>query len=232
MTKKIRIFGAGVRASIVVDLISWQFIDQYFVEGYYDDRFSIGSVGPRGYPVLGNVAQGLKETYKSGTSVFIALGTKASAFGWEVFLALNNQSIDIVNLVSPSAHISPSSQIGQNSLVLPGVYVGCEARIGNMFCAHGGSVVEHHCKVGNNVLLGPGVAIASKVTIGHHTFVGAGSQIIPEMSIGSGTILGAGSLVVRDIPSYVVAYGQPATPMRNVRSGDEVPTEQDIKRFQ
>jgi acetyltransferase-like isoleucine patch superfamily enzyme len=93
---------------------------------------------------------------------------------------------------------------------------------------HGLSVVEHHTKLGHNVLIAPGVAIASDVTIESHSFLGVGTKIAPSLRIGTGTLLGAGSVVIKDIPSHMVAFGQPACPVRRVREDDEVPTEEAI----
>jgi acetyltransferase-like isoleucine patch superfamily enzyme len=42
-----------------------------------------------------------------------------------------------------------------------------------------------------------------------------GTNIIDGIEIGSNTIIGAGSLVVKDIPSNVVAYGNPCRVIRD-----------------
>src|SRR5437867_4068514 len=204
----VRIFGAGVRASIAIDLIRWQFADCLTVEGYYDDRLTCGKKGPGDYPVLGNVAAGLDAMSGSGCLAFVALGTRASATGCRVFLDIRSRGIECLSLVSPLAFISPSAEIGENALVVPGVFIGCGVKIGHLFCAHGGAVVEHHSHVGHNVLLGPGVAIASSARIGSHSFLWAGCSVIPVRHIGCGTLLGAVSVVTQDIPAHVVSYGR------------------------
>lgn len=231
MRERLRIFGAGVRASIVVDLIAWQFADLFQVQGYYDDRLPGGTHGPAGYPVLGTLADGVREMPGADCKAFVALGTRASAKGCQIFMTLQSRGVSASSFISLTAHVSPSAEIGQNALVLPGVFIGHQAKIGNMFCAHGGSVVEHHSHIGHNVLLGPGVAIASSVYIGSHSFLGTGVKVIPEMSVGCGSWLGAGSIVIRDIPAHVVAFGQPATPQRTVKLGDEVPIQEDILKL-
>ncbi len=231
MKQQLRIFGAGVRAQVVVDLIAWCFADQLEIEGFYDDRLAVGSSGPSGYPILGNVPYGLEQMPASNSTAFIALGTRASATGCEIFLALQERHVSVQSLIAPTAHISPSARIGQNALVMPGVFIGCDARIGHLFCAHGGAVIEHHCRIGHNVLLGPGVALASKVSIGSHAFLGAGATIIPEKTVGHGTFLGAGSLIIHDIPSGVIAFGRPAAPVRTPRPGDEIPLVAEVERL-
>lgn len=49
------------------------------------------------------------------------------------------------------------------------------------------------------------------VVIGNDVWIGFGVTIIGPVVIGDGAIIGAGAVVVRDIPSYAVAVGVPAT---------------------
>jgi sugar O-acyltransferase (sialic acid O-acetyltransferase NeuD family) len=228
----LRIFGARVRASLILDLVTWQFADRFRIEGYYDDRLPVGSPGPGGFPVLGTVEQGLAEMPGLDRSAFVALGTRAAARAWSVFLQLDAVSVCLPSLIAPSAYLSPSARVGKNCMVVPGVFIGCDVRIGNLAVAHGGAVVEHHSSVGNNVLLGPGVSIASGVRIAHHVFLGAGCSVVPERAIGTGTLVGAGSVVTRDLPAHVVAYGQPAAAVRPTRGGDEVLLEVELRSLE
>jgi len=231
MKKRLRIFGARVRASMVVDAVFWHFSDEIEIDGYYEDRPPAGGIGPGGHPVLGTVADGLAQLPGSGCCAFIAMGTRASARACETFLKLQESGVEVVSLISPRAHISPSARIGQNAFVFPGVFVGCQAEIGHLLCAHAGAVIEHHCRVGHNVLVASGAMLAGFVKIGSHSFIGSGSTLVPEVEVGSGTLLGAGSLVTRNIPASVIAFGQPAVAVREVRSGDEVPLAQDVVRL-
>ena len=82
-----------------------------------------------------------------------------------------------------------------------------------------------HIIIGNDVTLAPRVQIYAhdattkrhlgltrlgKVAIGDRVFAGASAIILPGVTIGSDVIIGAGSIVVEDIPSGVVAVGNPA----------------------
>lgn len=224
----IRIFGAGVRGSLVADLIAWQFADRFAVDGFYDDAKPVGAAGPSGAKVLGSVAQGLSEVATAGVAAFVAIGTLRSARAVEILRALQRSGAEIASLVPPAALVSPSARIGVNALVMPGVFVGAHVRIGDLFVAHGGAVVEHDAMVGDNVLFGPTAAVASAVHVGSHTFLGAGCSAIPLVQIGRGVLIGAGAAVTREIPSFVIAAGVPARIIRQVREGDEVPTESQI----
>ena len=93
---------------------------------------------------------------------------------------------------------------------------------------HGCLIDENHCwhiEIGDRVTLAPNVHILAhdasikrltgyarigRVIVGSDVFIGAGSIILPGTEIGKGSIIGAGSVVTGDIPSGVVAAGNPA----------------------
>lgn len=82
-------------------------------------------------------------------------------------------------------------------------------------------------KIGNNVMLGSNVhiytinhpldvemrnswlEIAKSVNIGNNVWIGGNSTILPGVNIGDNSIIGAGSVVLKDIPSNVLAVGNP-----------------------
>jgi maltose O-acetyltransferase len=81
--------------------------------------------------------------------------------------------------------------------------------------------------IGNDVLIGPNVQLYSAthptdwqirakglenskpISIGDNAWIGGGVIICPGVSIGQRTVIGAGSVVTRNIPSDVVAAGNP-----------------------
>jgi maltose O-acetyltransferase len=113
---------------------------------------------------------------------------------------------------------------------------GAHIEVGDNFFANFNCVFLdcNYIKMGKNVFLGPQVQIyaafhpvdaeerikgpelAGPVTIGDNVWIGGGSIICAGVSIGSGTTIGAGSVVVKDIPSGVVAVGNPCRVVRNI----------------
>ena len=95
-------------------------------------------------------------------------------------------------------------------------------------------------KIGNQVLIGPNVGIydanhaldaeermdgallPGKVTIGNRVWIGGGTIILPNVTIGDNTVIGAGSIVTHDIPSGVVAVGNPCHVLREITDMDKV----------
>jgi maltose O-acetyltransferase len=91
-----------------------------------------------------------------------------------------------------------------------------------------------HVRIGSQTMLAPGVQIfaayhpidatqrcagpeyAKPVTIGEQAWIGGGAIICPGVTIGDRTTIGAGSVVTRDIPSDVVAVGNPCRVVRRL----------------
>lgn len=99
-------------------------------------------------------------------------------------------------------------------------------------------VDDTHIYVGDYTQFGPNVVIATAghpilpelrkkgyqynapVHIGKNCWIGAGAVIVPGVTIGDNTVIGAGSVVTKDIPSNVVAVGNPCKILREVNDHD------------
>ena len=55
------------------------------------------------------------------------------------------------------------------------------------------------------------------VHIGKNVWIGAGVIILPGVTVGDNTVIGAGSVVTKDIPSDVVAVGNPLPGIKTYR---------------
>ncbi len=58
------------------------------------------------------------------------------------------------------------------------------------------------------------VCIAKPIRVGNHCWIGAGTTIVGGVTIGDGTTVGAGSVVTKDLPSGVLAVGNPVRIVR------------------
>ena len=58
------------------------------------------------------------------------------------------------------------------------------------------------------------------IHIGNRVWIGAGAIILPGVTIGNDSVIGAGSVVTKDIPSGVVAVGNPCRVLREINEYD------------
>ncbi len=99
-------------------------------------------------------------------------------------------------------------------------------------------VDDTHIFVGERTMIGPNVTIATAghpilpelrekayqynmpVHIGRNCWIGAGAIILPGVTVGDNSVIGAGSIVTKDIPSDVVAVGNPCRVLRLINERD------------
>lgn len=60
------------------------------------------------------------------------------------------------------------------------------------------------------------------VHFGKNCWIGAGAIILPGVTIGDQVVVGAGSVVTKDLPSNVVAVGNPCRVVREVSEHDRI----------
>ena len=102
-------------------------------------------------------------------------------------------------------------------------------------------VDDTHIYVGDHCMFGPNVVIATgghplepglrrqglqfnrPVRIGRNCWIGAGALILPGVTLGDNVGVGAGSVVTRDLPSKVLAVGNPCRVLRAI-APEEAPT--------
>lgn len=100
------------------------------------------------------------------------------------------------------------------------------------------TVDDTHIYVGDYTMFGPNVVLATAghpinaelrqkgyqynapIHIGKNCWLGSGVLVLPGITIGDNVIIGAGSVVTKDIPSNVVAVGNPCKVLREVSEHD------------
>ena len=100
-------------------------------------------------------------------------------------------------------------------------------------------VDDGHIYVGDYTMIGPNVTIATaghpilpelrekgyqynmEVHIGKNCWLGSGVVVLPGVTIGDNVVVGAGSIVTKDLPSNVVAVGNPCRVLREVNERDK-----------
>ena len=113
---------------------------------------------------------------------------------------------------------------------------GYNIEIGENFYSNHNLVILDAAKVkfGDNVFIGPncgfytaghpvdyitrnkGLEYAKPIEIGNNVWIGGNVTILPGVKIGDDCVIGAGSVVTKDIPSDVVAVGNPCKPIKEI----------------
>lgn len=135
------------------------------------------------------------------------------------------------------------AEIGEDSYIEPPLHTnwgGHHVHFGKRVYANFNLTLvdDSHIYVGDYTMIGPNVTIATAghpilpelreknyqynipVHIGKNCWLGAGVVVLPGVTIGDNTVIGAGSIVTKDIPSNVVAVGNPCRVLREINERD------------
>lgn len=93
--------------------------------------------------------------------------------------------------------------------------------------------------IGDNVMIGPnvnifaaghpieptircaGIEFGQEIHIGNNVWIGGNTVVNPGIKIGDNTVIGSGSVITHDIPSNVVAAGNPCKVIRKIDEHDK-----------
>lgn len=131
---------------------------------------------------------------------------------------------------NPRIHPSASLRCGYN------IYLGRNSHINQHCCVW----ASENAKIifGDDVLMGPACKLFSSnhdtgnmdipmniqpfvekdIIIGNDVWLGANTVVVAGVKIGDGTVVAAGSVVTKDLPSYIIASGIPAKPIKSRKS--------------
>lgn len=136
------------------------------------------------------------------------------------------------------------AEIGEECYIEPPFHSnfgGAHVHFGNRIYANFNltMVDDTHIYVGDGTMFGPSVTIATAghpilpelrekayqynapVRIGRNCWLGSGVIVLPGVTIGDNVVVGAGSIVTKDLPSDVVAVGNPCKVLRSINEHDK-----------
>ncbi len=66
-----------------------------------------------------------------------------------------------------------------------------------------------------------GLEYAYPIKVGNNVWIGGNVSVMPGVTIGDNTVIGGGSVVTKNIPSGVVAVGNPCRVLREITEADK-----------
>ena len=133
---------------------------------------------------------------------------------------------------------------GENITIEPNFFCdyGYNLEFGENFYINHNSVFLDCAKIvfGDNVFIGPNCGFytaghpvvaeerntfleyANPICVGDNVWIGGNCVVLQGVTIGEGSVIGAGSVVTKDIPSNVVAFGNPCRVIRQITENDRI----------
>ena len=210
--KKIVLVGAGGHALSVIDSI--QSKGDYEIFGITDLGNGVGEQ-VLGCEVIGNDAV-LKSVFKRGVKyAFVTVGSIGNtSLRKKLIKQLKLIGFSLPSIIDASSNIGSDVLMGEGALIGKNTVVNAMSTVGDMAIINTGAIVEHGCYVGAFAHIGPGAVLCGDVKIGADTHVGANATVIQGVNIGHDSMIGAGSIVIHDVPSKVIAFGNPCKVVR------------------
>lgn len=135
------------------------------------------------------------------------------------------------------------AELGEGCYIEPPLHANWGGRFvhfgKNIYANFGLTLVDDtHIYVGDFTQFGPNVVVATAghpllpelreralqynvpVCIGRNCWIGAGALLMPGVTVGDNTVVGAGSVVTHDLPSNVLAVGNPCRVLRELNEHD------------
>lgn len=206
-SKHIIIWGAGGHARVITDIVKLQGI--FEIVGYLDS-FNLSRKEKEflGKPILGGYDQ-LDCLIEQGLSqVIIGFGDCKARI--KAAADAKKKGFKLITVIHPSAIVADDVIIGAGTVIAANAVINPATIIGDNVIINTSSSVDHECRIADGVHICPGVHLSGGVTVEKAAWVGIGASVVANMRIGAGSVVGAGAVVVRNIPSGVVAYGNPA----------------------
>lgn len=152
-----------------------------------------------GYPIIGT-DDDLDELVQQYRNFFITIGQIESAnVRIEKFEYLKKLGASFPVIISPLAHVSKHSTIGEGTIIMHTVTVNAGAHIGRNCIINTGSIIEHDVVIGDHCHISTGAVVNGGTKIGAKTFFGSNSATRQNIEIGEGAFVKSGVTLPVDI---------------------------------
>ncbi len=189
MTRNINsiiIYGAGRAGRIIKEILELQ---NKKILGFIDDDPNLKGTLKYGTEILGDY-QYLKQI-KNENQFNVVISIAAPNLMQQrdvIFRRLKNDGYRFINIIHPTACISPSASIGTNNFISPGVIIEPGTIMGdnNRICIN--SSIDHDCIIGDSNFIGANSYIASCSKIENNCVINPCQYLEPFAELKSGSV--------------------------------------------
>ena len=190
--KKIILVGGGGHCKAVIDVLEQQ--NKYEIIGIIDKLEKVGSK-IFNYEVIADDAK-LNILVKDYPYAFITIGhIKSPSLRIKLFNLVKESGFLLPTIVSPRAHVSKYSSIGEGTIIMHDAIINANSIIGNNCIINSKALIEHDTIVSDHCHISTNATINGGVTIGSNCFIGSNVTTNNNIKISDNSFIKAGSLV-------------------------------------
>lgn len=209
--KKIYLVGGGGHCKSCIDVIESE--GKYQIVGIIDISEKIGT-DVLGYPVVES-DDNIEKLIGQDIYFLITLGQiKSAEKRIRLFETIRNARGKLATVVSPRAHVSQHSEIGEGTVIMHDVIINSGVTIGGNCILNTKCLIEHDSVIGSHSHISTGAIVNGDCVIGDGCFIGSNSSVANSVKIGSNSIIGAGSVVLRDLEGNGTYMGYPVVKVK------------------
>lgn len=207
------IAGAGTYGEVYLQYLQQTGVN---VIGFLDD--AVDKVGRQigGVPVLGTTSYIERLIDEGITSLYAPIGNNSIRV--RLHDQARNHGILTPNFIHASAIIDSKIDPDIGVFILPGVTIMPLSLIRPDVMISANASVAHHSTLEQGVFLSTKASVGANICVGRCAYIGMGGTLVTGKvkEIGANVTIGAGSIVLRDLPSDVIAAGNPARVLRSI----------------
>ena len=224
-TERVVIFGAGVVGALAFEYFTYN--SPHEVVAFSAEREFITAEIFCGLPVVpfDKLAVEYPPTEHQAFVAVSANPTQLNHVRRRLYGAVKVAGYRFVSYISSRAFVSPTAQIGENTLVAEGNSLHHMARIGNNVIMLAGIHVGHGSVIEDDCFLASHAVIGGSCRVGRGSFLGLNSCVASFVSVAEDCLIGAGAVVSRDTAPRQVYIGNPA---RSIGGDSLAGTDQDV----
>ena len=190
--KKIILIGGGGHCKSVIDVIEQE--KKYKISGIIDKPNSLGA-NILGYKVIGNDLDLMSFAKKIKYALITVGQIKSAKLRIKLFKLAKKAGFILPSIISPNAHVSKHSKIGNGSIVMHHAIINANTSIGENCIINSKALIEHDCSILNHCHISTNSTINGGVKIGSECFIGSNVTTKHNVKIKENSFIKAGTLI-------------------------------------
>jgi len=206
MKQPLILIGGGGHCKSCIDVIEAE--GKYDIAGILDVKEKVGT-SVLNYKIIGTEDD--IEHFSAKEYVFFITVGQLSNAGVRIKLSelLRLTSRSMAKIMSPYAHVSKYSTVGQGTIVMHGAKINAGCTIGGSCILNTNANIEHDCVIGDFTHVSTGAIINGNCIVGNGVFIGSNAVLVNGITLGSSITIGAGSVVNKSASEPGVYVGNP-----------------------